>query len=81
VRPSYLTGQRWEVLVWNAAARLTDFGGLAIADPAFVALVARLSIGCPEFADWWMSHDVGVPAAGAYPSATARRAPIVNAAS
>jgi PAS domain-containing protein len=107
-QPAYVTGQRWDVLVWNdaAAALLADFGRFAIedrnilafmltdpaarrlfgegwreearrmvalfrathdlwtGDPAFVALVERLSSECPEFVDWWISHDVAAPTSG-----------------
>jgi len=32
-RPAYVTGRRWDVLTWNAAAAdLFDFGRLAEAD-------------------------------------------------
>ena len=33
-------------------------------DPAFADLVERLRNGCPEFADWWIAHDIGEPSAG-----------------
>ncbi|MFC3227302.1 transcriptional regulator, partial [Marinibaculum pumilum] len=33
-------------------------------DPAFVALIARLHDGCPEFGDWWQAHDIRTGTAG-----------------
>lgn len=108
-QPAYLTGQRWDVLAWNAAAAelLTDPGSRSVEDrnilifmltdpaarrlfgehwaeearrmvalfrathdlwaddPAFIALVERLAIECPDFAAWWTSHDVAAPVSGA----------------
>jgi transcriptional regulator with XRE-family HTH domain len=106
-QPAYVTGRRWDVLAWNAAAdalfafsqmpvderntlismltkpasrRLFGAGWAAEAkrlvaqfrathdlwggDPAFQDLLERLRQGCPEFAGWWQSHDVGKSAAG-----------------
>jgi hypothetical protein len=107
-QPAYITGRRWDVLVWNAAAAeiFTDFGGLDEADrniliyvltcpsarrlfgatwadeaqrmiaqfrpmhdlwagdPAFLELLERLRLGCPEFAIWWETHDVRDSGAG-----------------
>lgn len=108
-QPAYVTGQRWDVLAWNASAAdlIADFANFPIedrnilvymltdpaarrlfgrgwaeearrmvalfrathdlwpGDPAFVELVSRLSTECPEFADWWTSHDVAAPISGA----------------
>ena len=54
---------------WASEARrmLTLFRAthdLWAADPAFVDLVARIRVGCAEFADWWSAHDVGAAASG-----------------
>jgi transcriptional regulator with XRE-family HTH domain len=106
-QPAYITGRRWDILTWNAAAddifafsRLSEpdrnslllvltnpdarrlFGAtwadeakrmvaqfrathdLWAGDPAFLDLQQRLRQGCPEFADWWDTHDIRAPAAG-----------------
>jgi transcriptional regulator with XRE-family HTH domain len=106
-QPAYVTGRRWDILTWNAAAddifafsRLPEpdrnslllvltnpdarrlFGAtwadeakrmvaqfrathdLWAGDPAFLDLQHRLRQGCPEFADWWDTHDIRAPAAG-----------------
>ncbi len=101
--PAYITGRRWDVLAWNAAASevFTDFSQAPVqdrnillymlttqaakhlfgqtwadearrmmalfrtthdvwaGDPAFVELLDRLREGCPEFQNWWNTHDVG----------------------
>ncbi len=101
--PAYITGRRWDVLVWNKAAAeiFTDFSGLPqddrnillhvltapamknlfgnawaseakrmlalfrttydfwACDPSFKKLLDRLRYGCPEFENWWETHDVG----------------------
>jgi len=105
--PAYVTGRRWDILAWNAAADeifafsklpegerntllnvLTNratrrlFGAswpdearrivaqfrathdLWAGDPAFQDLLGRLRQGCPEFGDWWETHDVGGVSAG-----------------
>lgn len=105
--PAYITGRRWDVLTWNAAAddlfrfsRMAEedrntllsmlttqaarkrFGAgwadeakrmvalfrqtydLYATDPAFLDLVARVKVGCPEFNSWWKSHDIRSPIAG-----------------
>src|ERR1700742_555679 len=105
--PAYVTGRRWDILAWNAAAdeifafsRLPEadrnslvsvltnpamrrlFGAtwedeakrivaqfrathdLWAGDPAFRDLLQRLRDGCPEFAAWWETHDVGSAAGG-----------------
>lgn len=33
-------------------------------DPAFIDLLERLRAGCPEFANWWETHDIGSVTAG-----------------
>jgi transcriptional regulator with XRE-family HTH domain len=101
-QPAYVTGRRWDILAWNAAAddvfafsRLPEadrnilvcilvnpntrrlFGAawageakrivaefrsthdLWAGDPAFVDLLDRLRLGCPEFSTWWEAHDIG----------------------
>ncbi|MES0179055.1 helix-turn-helix transcriptional regulator [Mesorhizobium sp. M0025] len=107
-QPAYVTGQRWDILAWNAAAAelfgdfarmpvkdrnillfvLTDpkarrlFGtgwakeakrmvslfrathDLWAGDAAFAEMVERFRMGCPEFNDWWQTHDVGAPVSG-----------------
>ena len=119
-QPAYVTGQRWDVLAWNAAAAdlLTNFGKLPIedrnilvymltdpaarrlfgggwakearrmvalfrathdlwsGDPAFEALVSRLSAECAEFPGWWTSHDVAAPVSGAKSLIHPRRGPL-----
>ncbi len=105
--PAYVTGRRWDVLAWNAAAdeifafsRLAEqdrntlisvltnphtrslFGSawgdeakrmvaqfrathdLWAGDPAFIELLERLRLGCPEFEAWWETHDIGSVVAG-----------------
>jgi transcriptional regulator with XRE-family HTH domain len=106
-QPAYVTGRRWDLLAWNAAANeILGFDHLAEADrnilicvltmpqtrrlfgaawadhakrmvaqfrathdlwagdPAFLDLVERLRLGCPEFAVWWKAHDIRGVAAG-----------------
>lgn len=31
-QPAYVTGRRWDILVWNAAAEVVDFGSLPVED-------------------------------------------------
>jgi transcriptional regulator with XRE-family HTH domain len=105
-QPAYVTGRRWDVLCWNAAAEdVFGFGkvpdhdrnslirmfifpaakrlfgdgwasearrmvaqfrsthNLWAADPAFVALIARLSVS-KEFVRLWEAHDIRTVAAG-----------------
>lgn len=33
-------------------------------DPAFIDLLARVRLGCPEFSTWWETHDVGGVSSG-----------------
>jgi transcriptional regulator with XRE-family HTH domain len=33
-------------------------------DPSFEQLIDQCQVGCPQFKDWWQSHDVGAPASG-----------------
>ena len=106
-QPAYVTGRRWDILAWNAAAdevfgfsRLAEsdrnilvcilinpntrrlFGAawadeakrvvaefrsthdLWAGDPAFVALLDHLRLGCPEFSTWWEVHDIRSGGAG-----------------
>jgi transcriptional regulator with XRE-family HTH domain len=106
-QPDYITGRRWDILAWNAAAdKIFAFSRLAeternilvcvltnpgtrrlfgttwadearrmvaefrathdlwAGDPAFRELLVRLRQGCPEFAAWWVAHDVRKGGAG-----------------
>ncbi len=100
--PAYITGRRWDILAWNAAAAgvFGDFGRMAedarniliymladpcarrlfgatwadesrrmvaqfrathdlwAGDPAFLDLLERLRLLCPEFQGWWEGHDI-----------------------
>lgn len=33
-------------------------------DPSFAALIDQCHAGCPQFGDWWSSHDIGAPVSG-----------------
>jgi transcriptional regulator with XRE-family HTH domain len=100
-QPAYITGRRWDILAWNAAAEaIFAFGRLAeedrnslilvltnphtrrlfgkgwadeakrmvaqfrathdlwAGDSAFLELLERLRLGCPEFTGWWETHDI-----------------------
>ena len=101
--PAYITGRRWDVLVWNDAAAelIADFSCISqedrnillhvltaptmkhlfgeawahearrmlalfratydfwAGDPSFNELLDRLRQGCPEFENWWETHEVG----------------------
>ena len=105
--PAYVTGRRWDILVWNKAAEaIFAFGRLPeedrnslisvltnpatrrlfgkswadearrmvaqfrathdlwAGDPTFRDLLERLRQGCPEFAGWWETHDIGSVTSG-----------------
>lgn len=106
-QPAYVTGRRWDLLCWNAAASaLFPFDTLAepdqnillfvltdprarclfgdawgeearrmvaqfrathdfwAGDPAFLDLLRRLRLGCPQFPTWWDSHEIRPAGAG-----------------
>jgi transcriptional regulator with XRE-family HTH domain len=59
-----LFGANWAQEARRIVAQFRASHDLWAGDPAFVALLQRLRQGCPEFALWWRSHDIGVAAGG-----------------
>jgi len=59
-----LFGAGWESEAKRMVAQFRATHDLWAGDPAFVALLARLRKGCPEFAGWWTAHDIGPVSAG-----------------
>jgi transcriptional regulator with XRE-family HTH domain len=51
-------GASWEDEARRMLAQFRATHDLWADDPAFVALLKRLSEGCPEFAGWWKAHDI-----------------------
>jgi transcriptional regulator with XRE-family HTH domain len=54
-QPAYVTGQRWDVLVWNAAAAdlVGDFGDLAVADRNVLVFMLTDPAARRLFGDGW----------------------------
>jgi transcriptional regulator with XRE-family HTH domain len=59
-----LFGATWEDEAKRIVAQFRATHDLWAGDPAFIDLLQRLRDGCPEFAAWWETHDVGSAAAG-----------------
>lgn len=59
-----LFGAGWADEAQRMVAQFRATHDLWANDPAFAALLRRLSQGCPEFNAWWERHDVGRPASG-----------------
>ncbi|MBI1211956.1 MAG: helix-turn-helix domain-containing protein [Alphaproteobacteria bacterium] len=59
-----LFGSGWEAEAKRMVAQFRATHDFWAGDPAFTDLLARLRQGCPEFARWWATHDVGPAAAG-----------------
>jgi transcriptional regulator with XRE-family HTH domain len=59
-----LFGASWAQEARRIVAQFRATHDLWAGDPAFVALLQRLRRGCPEFAVWWRSHDIGTIAGG-----------------
>ena len=57
-------GAGWADLAKRMIAQFRATHDLWADDPAFVDLLERLRKGCPEFAGWWKTHDIGAAAAG-----------------
>jgi transcriptional regulator with XRE-family HTH domain len=57
-----LLGAAWADQAKRMVAQFRATHDLWAGDPAFVSLLARLRLGCPEFAGWWEAHDIrGAP--------------------
>jgi transcriptional regulator with XRE-family HTH domain len=59
-----LFGSSWEDEARRMIALFRATHDLFAADPAFVELVERLRTSSPEFAGWWIAHDVRGGASG-----------------
>lgn len=59
-----LFGSSWTQEARRMLAQFRVTHDLWANDPAFVALLQRLRIGCPEFASWWRDHDIRGVAGG-----------------
>lgn len=59
-----LFGTSWAEEARRMVAQFRKTHDLWAGDPAFVQLLERLRLGCPEFATWWKSHDIRDVAAG-----------------
>jgi transcriptional regulator with XRE-family HTH domain len=59
-----LFGKSWAGEAKRMVAEFRATHDLWSGDPAFVDLLERLRAGCPEFALWWDSHDIGAARAG-----------------
>lgn len=59
-----LFGASWEAEAKRMVAQFRATHDFWAGDPAFADLLARLRQGCPEFARWWATHDIGAVAAG-----------------
>jgi transcriptional regulator with XRE-family HTH domain len=59
-----LFGKAWYEQARRVVAQFRATHDLWAGDPAFVDLLGRLRRGCPEFDDWWKTHDVRDAAAG-----------------
>ena len=59
-----LFGPGWAEEAQRMVAQFRATHDLLAGDPAFVALLRRLSAGCPEFDAWWERHDVRSPVSG-----------------
>jgi transcriptional regulator with XRE-family HTH domain len=57
-------GAAWAEQASRVVAQFRATHDLWAADPAFIALLARLRAECPEFAGWWRSHEVRGSASG-----------------
>lgn len=60
-----LFGRSWTSQARRMIAQFRANHDLWSGDPAFQSLVAILTEGSPDFSDWWRTHDVGFPEAGA----------------
>jgi len=63
-RSRELFGAGWADEAQRMVAQFRATHDLWAGDPAFVALLRRLSDGCPEFDAWWERHDVRGPVSG-----------------
>ena len=63
-RSRALFGPGWAAEAQRMVAQFRATHDLWAGDPAFVALLRRLSDGCPEFDAWWERHDVRRPVSG-----------------
>jgi len=63
-RSRELFGAGWAEEAQRMVAQFRATHDLWAGDPAFVALLRRLSDGCPEFDAWWERHDVRRPVSG-----------------
>jgi hypothetical protein len=59
-----LFGASWEEEARRIVSQFRATHDLWAGDPAFRELLARLREGCPEFDNWWETHDVSGTAAG-----------------
>jgi transcriptional regulator with XRE-family HTH domain len=57
-RSRQLFGPGWSAEAERMVAAFRATHDLWAGDPAFVALLRRLRLGCPEFDAWWERHDV-----------------------
>ncbi|MBV8681875.1 MAG: helix-turn-helix domain-containing protein [Caulobacteraceae bacterium] len=63
-RSRELFGAGWAAEAQRMVAQFRATHDLWADDPAFRALLRRLSEGCPEFNSWWERHDVRRPSSG-----------------
>lgn len=63
-RARKLFGAGWKDQARRMVAQFRATHDLWAGDPAFVALIERLSCGSREFQTWWAAHDIRGPAAG-----------------
>jgi transcriptional regulator with XRE-family HTH domain len=59
-----LFGASWADEARRMVAQFRATHDLWAGDPAFIDLLERLRAGCPEFANWWETHDIGSVTAG-----------------
>ncbi len=63
-RSRALFGRGWSAEAQRMVAQFRATHDLWAGDPAFIALLERLSAGCSEFAGWWDAHDIRVGTSG-----------------
>ncbi|MFT3723901.1 MAG: helix-turn-helix transcriptional regulator [Hyphomonadaceae bacterium] len=59
-----LFGAGWHEEAQRVVALFRANFDLHAGDPAFLELIRRVRLNCPEFASWWRRHEVRTPSAG-----------------
>ena len=59
-----LFGTTWEVEAKRMVSLFRAEYDVWAGDPSFEDLIAQCRAACPQFEDWWTSHDIGAPVSG-----------------